>query len=77
MVEEFVEAEEAAAGGAVDVVPPIADEVLLIEDGAVGAQEGVEVAVELAHVKHLKIIVHSFSSLSFYLHIDNANNIKL
>ena len=54
LVEELVEAEEVLAGGAVHVVPPVADEVLLVEDGAVGAQESVEVAVGLAHVEHLR-----------------------
>ena len=53
MVDELVEAVEAGIGGTVDVVPPVADEVLLIEDGAVGAQETVGVAVGLAHVEHL------------------------
>ena len=54
LVEELVEAEEVLAGGAVHVVPPVADEVLLVEDGAVGAQESVEVPVGLAHVEHLR-----------------------
>ena len=53
LIQELVESEEVGVGGAVDVVPPVADEVLLVEDGAVGAKEGVEVAVGLAHVKHL------------------------
>ncbi len=55
MVEEFVEAVEAGRGRAVDVVPPIADKVLLVEHGAVGAEEAVEVAVGLAHVENLAV----------------------
>ncbi len=53
LVEELVECIEVLRGGAVKVVPPVADEVLLVEDGAVGAQEAVEVSVSLAHVKYL------------------------
>ncbi len=58
LVEELVEAVEVLAGGAVHVVPPVADEVLLVEDGAVRAEEGVEVAVSLAHVEDLKERTH-------------------
>ena len=53
-VEELVELVEVGGGAAVDVVPPVADEVLLVEHGAVRAQEAVEVAVRLAHVEHLR-----------------------
>jgi len=41
LVDELIEGIEAGIGGTVDVVPPVADEVLLVEDGAVGAQEAV------------------------------------
>ncbi len=41
LVDELVEGVEAGAGSAVDVVPPVADEVLLVEDGTVGAEEAV------------------------------------
>ena len=53
-VEELVELVEVGGGAAVDVVPPVADEVLLVEHGAVRAEEAVEVAVRLAHVEHLR-----------------------
>ena len=53
LVDELVERVEAGAGGAVHVVPPVTDEVLLVEDRAVGAQEAVGVAVGLAHVESL------------------------
>ena len=36
-----VEPVEVLGGGAVDVEPPVTDEVLLLEEGAVGAEEGV------------------------------------
>lgn len=42
-----------ASGGALDVVPPIASEKLLAEDGAVGAEEGVLPTADIAYVKHL------------------------
>lgn len=53
LVDELVESVEAGSGGAVEVVPPVADEVLLVEHGAVGAEEAVEVAVRLAHEEYL------------------------
>ena len=44
---------------AVEVEPPVADEVLLVEDGAVGAEEGLRAqaakAVGDAHVEHLAV----------------------
>ena len=48
-----VEAVELSGGGAVEVVPPVTHEVLLVEHGAVGAEEGVLAAVSLADVEHL------------------------
>ena len=54
LVEELVELVEVGGGAAVDVVPPVADEVLLVEHGPVRAEEAVEVAVRLAHVEHLQ-----------------------
>lgn len=53
LVEELVETIKVGGGRAVHVVPPITDEVLLVENGAVGTEEAVEVAIVLAHVKHL------------------------
>ena len=45
--------------GAVEVEPPIADEVLLVEDGTVGAEEGLGAegaqTVGDAHVEHLAV----------------------
>lgn len=41
------------SGGALDVIPPIAGEELLTEDGAVGAEERVLSAANVANVKHL------------------------
>lgn len=40
------------------VVPPVADEELLVEDGAVGAEERVVSAVFLADVEDLALCVH-------------------
>ena len=39
---------------AVRVVPPVADEDLLVEDGALGTQEAVLAAVVVAVVVHLR-----------------------
>ena len=55
LVDELIEGVEAWVGSTVDVVPPVTDEVLLIEDGTVGAQEAVGISVRLAHVKDLGI----------------------
>ena len=53
LVDELVQRVEVGRRAAVHVVPPVADEVLLVEHGAVRAEEAVEVAVRLAHVEHL------------------------
>ena len=37
-VDELVECIKVRGGSAVDVVPPVANKVLLVEDGSVGAQ---------------------------------------
>ena len=71
LVEELVEAVEVGLGGAVDVVPPVADEVLLVEDGAVGAEEAVGGAVGLAHVEHL--MIERSMKLKKYVRISNKN----
>ena len=54
LVDELVEAVEVLDVAAVGVVPPVADEVLLVEDGPVGAEEAVGGAVGLAHVEGLR-----------------------
>ena len=55
----FVKGVESRGGGAVEVEPPVADEVVLVEDGSVGAEEGVfgeaSVAIVAANVKHLAL----------------------
>ena len=53
-VEVLVEGVEADRAAAVGVVPPVADEDLLVEDGALGAQEAVLAAVVVAVVVHLQ-----------------------
>ena len=55
LVDELIEGVEAWVGSTVNVVPPVTDEVLLVEDGTVGAQEAVGVTIGLAHVKDLGI----------------------
>ncbi len=52
-VDELVEVVETRAGITVNVVPPVADKVLLVEHGAVGAQEGVSSPVSLADPEDL------------------------
>ena len=54
LVQELVETVEVGLVGTVHVVPPVADEVLLVEDGPVGAEEAVGGAVGLAHVEGLR-----------------------
>ena len=55
----IIEAVEFLGGRAVEVEPPVADEVLLVEDGAVGAEEGLRAqaakAVGDAHVEDLAV----------------------
>ena len=53
-VEVLVERVEPVRVAAVCVVPPVADEDLLVEDGALGAQEAVLAAVMVAVVVHLQ-----------------------
>lgn len=42
-----------ASGSALDIVPPIAGEEFLAEDGPVGAQERILPTADVANVKHL------------------------
>merc|ERR1711890_40373 len=53
LVQQLVQVVEAGLVGAVDVVPPVADEVLLVENRAVGAEEGGIVPTRSAHVERL------------------------
>lgn len=54
-LKEFqVEFEEVGRLGAVDIVPPVAHDVLLVEDRPLGAQEVVLRVPRLAHVEHLE-----------------------
>ena len=53
LVDVFVDDVEAGGLRAVDLVPPVADEVALIEEGPHGAEECVRAAVALAHVEDL------------------------
>ena len=59
LVQEAVEAVELRLLIAVDVVPPVAHEVLLVEDGSVGTQEGRGFTTWTAHVEGLKRIRRS------------------
>ena len=59
LIDELVEGVKVVWGCAVHVVPPVADEILLVENGSIGAQKWVVVSVGLAHVEHL--IHHSAS----------------
>ena len=56
LVQELVQVVEALGVATIKVVPPVTDEVLLVKHGTIGAEEAVEVAVSLAHVKHLQNI---------------------
>ena len=50
----FVECVQCRRSGAVDIEPPVADEEALIEERAVGAQEG-RLALLQTHVEHLNV----------------------
>ena len=52
---QLIEAVERLGWAAVDVEPPVADEVLLVEDGAVRAEEGVLVKAGLPLVVHADV----------------------
>ncbi len=54
LVDKFIQGIEVGRGAAIDVVPPVANKVLLIEDGSVGTEEIVHISVRLAHVENLK-----------------------
>ena len=62
--ENVVEAVEGVCQGAVDIEPPVAGEVLLVEDRAVGAEElevcegGVEGVLVHADVEQLTVSLH-------------------
>ena len=62
--ENVVEAVEGVCQGAVDIEPPVAGEVLLVEDRAVGAEQlevgegGVEGVLVHADVEHLAVSLH-------------------
>lgn len=54
-----------ASDGALDVVPPVAGEEFLAEDGAVGAEERVLSSTHVAHVEHLLIQEETSEHLFF------------
>ena len=54
LVDELVEVVEVRLSGAVNVVPPVTHEVLLVEDCAVGAEESGGISIGCAHVEGLK-----------------------
>ena len=62
--EYVVKAVECVCQGAVDIEPPVAGEVLLVEDGAVGAEQlevcegGVEGVLVHADVEKLTVSLH-------------------
>ena len=66
-VEVLVERVEPGGAAAVGVVPPVADEDLLVEDGALGAQEAVLPAVVVAIVVHLRLGLDSWNLWNFSL----------
>ena len=55
LVDQDVQVVEVGLLGTVQVVPPVAHKVLLVEHGPVGAQEGCGLTVGLAHVEGLNI----------------------
>jgi hypothetical protein len=61
-VDEFIEIVEGGAASTVNIVPPIADKVLLVEHGAIGAKESVSAAISLADPENL--------ALSFWVTIE-------
>lgn len=57
---EFVDGVEVLSGGTVEVEPPVAHQVLLVEDGTVGAEEGVLLAPEGAVLADVEDLAASF-----------------
>ena len=55
LIDKFVQSIEIWRSGAVHIVPPITNKILLIENCAIGAQKWIVIAVGLTHVKDLKI----------------------
>lgn len=53
LVDVFIEGIEVLRSSTVHVEPQIADEILLVEDGAIRTQEGVKLAIVEAHVVDL------------------------
>lgn len=53
VINQDVQVVEVGLLGTVKVVPPVTDKVLLVEHGAVGAQEGGGFTVRLTHVESL------------------------
>ena len=56
LIDKFVQSIEIWRSGAVHIVPPITNEVLLIENCAIRTQKWVVIAIRLTHVKDLKKI---------------------
>ena len=54
LVDELVEAVEVWLSCTVNVVPPVTNKVLLVEDGSVGTEEPCGVSVGCAHVERLE-----------------------
>lgn len=54
LIDEFVQWVKTGGGCTIHVVPPVANEILLVENCAIRAQERIVVAIRLAHVEHLK-----------------------
>ena len=63
LVEELVELVEVGGGAAVDVVPPVADKVLLVENGSVGAQDYKNKNWSAHLVSHKSFLVTSLTAI--------------
>lgn len=54
LVDEFIQGVKVGRSRAINVVPPVANKVLLVENRAVGTQKRVVVTIRLAHVENLE-----------------------
>ena len=62
-VDELVESIKVRGGSAVDVVPPVADKVLLVENGSVGAQDYKNKNWSAHLISHKSFLVTSLTAI--------------
>jgi hypothetical protein len=61
LVDKLVEWIKVGRSCTIHIVPPVTDKVLLVENGTVGAQKCIVVAIGLAHVEDLQLLKNYLS----------------